>query len=99
MGIKSLHKPEWERMYQDLVDMHNDQDDPGSRFQHLSILVATLDNHMRSNLDTALEWCLDHLSLGSWTWGAEQLNEFGDVSLVFSFASADDAALFRLTWV
>lgn len=69
------------------------------RYAHEVEIPKNTDSRSADVLDAA-NWCIEHVSDGAWTWGWKVTAGKIDISRsVFTFAAADVAALFRLTWV
>lgn len=86
-------KPEWQAMYQDLVDQHRHHPLGRTDARPHRIMADDL-----LDLDAAVEWCIANLDLCTWSWGVVG-DPTGDVACwVFSFDRAEDAVLFGLSW-
>lgn len=83
-------------MYSNLLDMHHDgglERSHDRRFYYKHLMDANED------ITDCKEWCIEHLDIGSWTWGWDMGKDPLDQGYhVFTFRREEDALLFALTW-
>lgn len=86
-----MRKPEWMLMYQELVDLHHGFRSGGGH-------PVVVDLRPPDGLRGAIDWCLEHVDLGGWSWVYVPCGHPDDCAVRVSFRDAADAVAFRLIW-